>query len=447
MKRMVFFIFACSIFFNACSGDSDILAEIDGAVITRGEFREWLNSKGIPFENIMKSKSAYVMNLEQLAVEKLTSKKALEEDFDNDPYFIKLHDIIYRNYTAAYFRDYLAENLDFNEKGYDISIIRLNFNPGDEKSLNDSNFIMTHKILPMLEKGLSFEEAAAKFSQDPSAKQRGRVGFIAGNMHGHNFNKNISGLTPGEYTREPIMEGNSLYLVKVNRVADINRGNMARIITDESNLEDVKKFFLESALDEIEKSVFASSGAESNIPHISYARGGDVIFSVSGEVFTVSDLNDILEIFYELKYGSKPVRVMTKENKILTSRRILSETLQFREALSRGIEDEPQFLRRWDLVKRSTLSGAYKYRRLSADVVVTGEEVLSEYRSNLDKRYYRIQQSRRGNVKVPLPFNDVRDGIRQELFKGAMASLRKRWDADTLSGNSFNIKDRYMPEE
>jgi len=447
MKRIVSFIFACSIVFSACSGESDILSEMDGAVITRGEFREWLNSKGIPFDNIMKIRNAYVMNLEQLAVEKLTSKKALEENFANDPYFIKLHDIIYRNYTAAYFRDYLADNLDFDEKVYDISIIRLNFNPGEGKSFNDSNFIMTHKILPMIGKGLSFEEAAVKFSQDPSAKQSGRIGFITGNMYGNIFYKIISELAPGEYSREPIMSGNSLYLVKVNRVADINRRNIARIIKDGSNLEDVKKFLLESALEEIEKSVFASSGTESNISHISYIRGEDVIFSVSGEVFTVKDLNDILEIFYELKYGSKPVKIMTKENKILTSRRILSETLQFREALSRGIQEEPQFLRRWELVKRSTLSGAYKYRRLSADVVVTAEEVLNEYRSNLDKRYYRIKQSRRGNVKAPLPFNDVRDGIRQELFKGAMASSRKRWDADILSGNGFKINEKFIPGE
>lgn len=445
MKRLFFIILFFSLFFNACKGANDILAEMSGADITRGEFKEWLNSKGIPVENIMKSRNAYVMNLEQLAVEKLTAEKALLQGFDRDPYYLKLYDIIYRNYTAAYFRDYLAENLNFNEKVYDISIIKLNFKPGDTSSLNDCGFIMTHKILPMLEKGLSFEEMAEKFSQDPSSKQKGRIGFVAGKMYAEVFNSRISALKPGEYTREPIMSGNSLFLVKVNSAAEINRGNIGKIIADESNLENVKKFLIESALNEVEMSAFASYGAESNIGHVSYERGDDVIFSVSDEVFTVKDLNDILEIFYELKYGSKPVRIMTKDNKITTSRRILNETLQFREALARGLQNEPQFMKRWDLVKRSTLSGAFKYRRLSAQVHVSPEEVLSEYRANLNKRYYRIKQG--GNVKVPVPFNDVRDGIRHELFKGAMASMRKRWDADILTENNFNINDRFVPAE
>lgn len=450
MKRCLFIIFICSTVFNACSGKSDILAEMDGAVITRGEFRDWLGSKGIPFNGIMKSRSAYVMNLEQLAVEKLTAEEALGEGFDRDPYYLKLHDIIYRNYTAACFRDYLSENLHFKETAYDISIIKLNFQQGKagaEKSFDDCIFIMTHKILPALGKGLSFEAAAAGYSQDPSAKQSGRAGFIVSGMYGDNLNKSILELKPGEFTREPVIEGSSLFLVKVNRVAEINPGNISRIITDESNLAKVKEFLFESALAQIEENAFTAYGAESNIMNISYTRGEEVIFSVSGEVFTVKDLNDILEIFYELKYGSKPVRIMTKDSKIITSRRILSETLHFREALARGIHDDPRFISRWELVKRSTLSGAYKYRHLSSDVVITPGEVLNEYMSNLDKRYYRIKQGGRGNVKIPVPFGEVSDGIRHELFKSAMAAMRKEWDSEILKENSFKINKEFIPAE
>ena len=328
MKRILFIILVPLVFMSACKSDSDILAEMDGTVITRGEFRDWLNSKGIPLENIMQSRSAYIMNLEQLGVEKLTSGKALENNFDKDPYFIKLHDIIYRNYTAAYFRDYIYDNMDFNETA-----------------------------------------------------------------------------------------------------------------ADESSLEDVKKHLLEAALERIEKNAFDSFNVKSYITEISYSRGSEVIFSVSGETFTVKDLNDILEIFYELKYGSKPLKKMTKENKILTSRRILSETLQFREAIARGIHKDSEFVKRWDMLKRSALSGAYKYRTLADAVAVTAADVSDEYRSNLNKRYYRIQERGGAHIKVPIPFSEVRESISHQLFRDKMTSVRKKWDKSILSESNFVINE------
>jgi len=450
MKKILFSILVPLILMSACKSDSDILAEMDGGVITRGEFREWLNSKGIPLENMMKSRNAYIMNLEQLGVEKLTSKKALEENFDHDPYFIKLHDIIYRNYTAAYFRDYIYENMDFNETAADISIIKLNFenNPGPgRKSLSDSNFIMTHEILPLIEKGLSFEDAAAKYSQDPSAKNGGRLGFVAGAMYDEIFEKHISGLKEKEYSREPVISGNSLYLIKVNRFVSINRKNIKSIISDESNLEDMRKHIFDTAMERIEKSAFESFNVKSYIMDITYSRGSEVVFSVSGEAFTVKDLNDILEIFYELKYGSKPLKKMTKENKIITSRKILSETLQFREALAMGIHTDREFEKRWNMVKRSTLSGAYKYRTLADQVVVTAADVAGEYRSNLNKRYYRIQKRGSGHIKVPIPFSEVRDRIRQELFRDGMTSMRKKWDVTILGESNFVINESFISEK
>lgn len=425
--------------FSTCNSSSDVLARMDGHVITRGEFIQWLESRGIPAQEILKSKEASFMNIEQLAVEKLTAEQAIKEGFDIDPYYLKLRDIIYRNFTASFYRDQFDKELKFETTASDISIITINFK-GDknQKSINNSLLIMNNSVLAALSQGSSFEDTARRFSQDISSQNGGKLGFVIPSMYGDSFAKEIFKLREGEYSNEPFIYGNSLYLIKINRFAGINEKNIDKVLTDETSRDSVRKFLKESALKEAEKKAFNKYQVESHLDYVSFKKSGDLIFTVNGEQFTVADLDEILKIFYQLKYGLKPLKPASKESRVIAGKKILSEMLQFHEAVLSGVEDNPDFINKWDLVQRSVLSGVYKYRKFSLKLAVSPEDVLDEYKNNRNSRYYRIVNTSR----VPLPFAEVEDSIKNELFKTGLILLKKSWDREILIEKNFNVNEK-----
>lgn len=438
MKRLLYLSFALLTIFIVCSTcnnrSSDVIAHMDGHVITRGEFFQWLESRGIAAQEILKSKEATLTNLEQLAIEKLTADEALKENFDKDPYYLKLRNIIYRNYTASFYREQFAKELKFETTAADISIITINFKDDkNQKSFENSLFIMKNKVIPELSEGASFEDVAHRFSQDISSQNGGKLGYVIPSVYGDSFAKEAFKLKKGEYSPEPFIKGNSLYLIKINRFAEINEGNIDKIIIDKTNRSNVKNYLVESALKEAEKKFFDKYKVKSFIDVVSFKKSGDVIFTINGEHFTVGDLDEILKIFYELKYGFKPIEIISKESRADAGKKILSEMLLFQEALSSGIEDDKDFIKKWNLVQRSVLSGVYKYRQFSLKLLVSPKDVLNEYKNNRYTRYYRIVNT----VKVPLPFAEVEDSIKNELFKTGLQLLKKSWDREILIEKNF----------
>ena len=188
---------------------------------------------------------------------------------------------------------------------------------------------------------------------------------------------------------------------------------------------------MESALRKIEESSMDRYKVVSRINDVSWGKPGDIIFIYDGEKFTVRDLDEILEIFTELKYGPGPFYRMTEDDKIIASIRLLREMLQFKEAAAEGIESDPEFLRRWELIKRSILSGAYKYRKFSNEIVLTRNDIMSEYKMLKDSG-------------VSAPLSQVENRLREELFKKALLSLKSEWDSKILNESGFIINDKVL---
>jgi peptidyl-prolyl cis-trans isomerase C len=439
MKRAIAILSALSMLIPACSSKGDILARMEGHIITRGEFYHWLENRGLPVTEIMKNREAAVMNLEQLAAEKLTAEKAVNSGFAKDPYYRKLHDIVYRNYAVSFYRGKLEENLKFTSTAADIGIISIDYKGNrNSKSFRDALLLMKNKVLPELKKGISFEEAARRFSQDESASEGGGIGFIIPSMYGDDFAAEVLKLGADEFTPEPVVIGNSVLLIKVKRYADINEKNIKKIISDEHNLERIKNYMLESALRENEKKSISEHNVVSRIDSVSWSKPGDIIFTIDGDNFTVRDLDEILEIFSGLKYGSRPFYRATAEEKVTAVRRLLREMLLFKEAAAKGIESDPDFKIRWELVKRSVISGAYKYIRFSNEFSVTRKDILNEY-----KRLKALNPRQRGEVPgLSVLSPEVENRIREELFKAAVLSFKKEWDSKVLRDSGFIINDK-----
>ena len=151
-------------------------------------------------------------------------------------------------------------------------------------------------------------------------------------------------------------------------------------------------------------------------------------------------LNEILEIFSDLKYGSRPLYKVSSDEKTTASRRLLREMLLFKEAAAKGIESDPGFKMRWDLVRRSVLSGAYKYIKFSEQFVVSHKDILKEY-----KRLKALSShGKGGGAGVPLFSPEVENKLREELFKSAVLSFKKEWDSKILRDSGFIIDHKAL---
>ena len=302
MKRLIIILTALLMPLLSCSNEGDILARMDGHVISRGEFYIWLGTRGLHVKEIMKSREAAVMNLEQLAAEKLTAEKAVSDGFENDPYFRKLYDLVYRNYTVSFYREKLEASLKFTSKAEELSIISIDYKGNRKsKSFRDALLVIKEKVIPELSNGKSFEDAARMFSQDESASRGGSLGYVIPAMFGDDFAADVFKLKIDEYSPEPLVIGNTILLIKINRFADINEKNIESLIADKNKLARIKNYMVESALSEIEKKSILKHNVVSRIDSVSFKKPGDVIFTADGADFTVRNLNEILEIFSDLK--------------------------------------------------------------------------------------------------------------------------------------------------
>ena len=114
--------------------------------------------------------------------------------------------------------------------------------------------------------------------------------------------------------------------------------------------------------------------------------------------------------------------------------------LLFKEAVASGIDSDSDFKMRWDLVRRSVLSGAYKYVKFSDEFVVTRKDILKEY-----KRLKALNSHLNGDgagISVYSP--EVENKLREELFKSAVLSFKKEWDSKVLRESCFIIDEKAL---
>lgn len=438
MKKKILAAAALFLITLSCNSSGDILARMEGHVIKRGEFYAWLESRGLHgknIEDIMEKSETALLYLEQFAVEKLTAEKAVVEGFDSEPYFKKVEELVFRNYTASFYRNRLKANLKFSSKAADISIISIDYSgDSEDESFRSAMSLIRNSIIPELEKGTSFDAAAEKYSRDESASKGGRLGFIIPSMYGDYFANKVFGLRKNEFSREPLLVNNSLLIIKVNDYAEVNEKNIEKVMGEGSDIERIKNYMSESALKEKEKSFMERWNVNSRIDEVSWSTSDDIIFSVDGESFTVAGLDEILGISSHLKYGSRKSYMIPAEEKAAAGRMLLWETLLVKAASAEGIDSEPEFIEGWEILRRSVLSGAYKYRKFSEEITITRNDALKEYKRLADSR-------ESGNGGKTFSFSQVENRIREELFKSAMLSLKNEWDKKVLKDARFSVDD------
>jgi len=429
----------------SCKNGSDILASTNKGEITRSEFNGWLESRNIPVESVYKDRYSMSDYIRQIAVEKLTAIKAENNGYDKETVYKTIENTIYKNHLSTFFIEKKSREITFNEKAADLSIIRLFIKKDKvkERSIEEENKKkIIFNLLDELKAGKDFNELAAKFSEDAASQKKGHLGIVPENILEDAIKKAVGLLNENDYTKEPVMAGRSLCLIKLHKRYDINEKNIRNIVTDNDNAERILDFYKNKSLDEILIRISDNKSITSKIDTASFNNRDEVIFSIDGEDFTAAELEEILKLFYSLRYGIPSAEKFSVNEKRMTSEKIFKERLFASEAKRQLLDEDPVFKRNWFYLKRATLAGAFKYDLLMKNMPVTDEDVRKEYLQNKMTSYYKIKKINNKEIKVYLAFNDVKTSIKNKLNRDKLKSLKKQWDNDILSEGNYKIVNK-----
>ncbi len=429
----------------SCSTSNDILATFNGGSITRGELEDWLESRKISSDKVYEDKYAVSDFLKQLAVEKITAAQAEKSSFNNKKEYIIIENTLYKNFLSTFFIDQKGRDVAFNEKGADLSIIRIFLKKESMKDKieeeKEKRIIIDH-ILLELKAGKDFNELAGRYSEDVASGRKGRLGIIPESLMEDAVRNAVSSLYDNQYTQNPVIIGSSICLIKLHKRYDLNEKNLKTIVTDKENADRIADFFKKQFFDNLRNEILKQRKIVSNIDSISYNNPDSVIFSIDNESFTAGELNVILELFYSLKYGSSPLEDFSLKEKKLTSEKIFNERLFASEAERDYLNKDEKFQRNWFYLRRAALAGAFKYSVLLKDLIVSDKEIVEEYTLNRSKKYFKIKKYDKKEVKIFLSYFEAYRNIKNQLNREKLKSLKKIWDNEILKDGNFLIVNK-----
>ncbi len=443
MKAYILFLIIF-LFSFSCKQNDDVFAIFNEGNITRLEFNDWLESRNILAESVFKDKYSMTDYLRQMAVEKLTAIKAEKEGYANDKSYKTVENTLYKNLLATYFTDNKSRDIIFNEKAADVSIIRVFLKQdisAEASKENENKKRIIYFLLEQLNSGKDFNDLAGKYSEDAASKKNGHLGIIPENAMEDIIKKAVNLLNENEYTKEPVAVGNSLCLIKLHKRYELTEKNIKEIVGKE-NSDRIIDFYKNKNLDSIWEQILKKRNIKPTLDNVLYKKNKDIVFTVDGENFTAEQLEDILKLFYSLKYGMPSTEKFSQKEKQMTSERIFKERLFASEAEKIKMNENAEFKRNWYYLKRATLAGAYKYNILMNQLLIDKEDIMKEYLLNKTTRYYKVKKVNNIDKKVFLPYNDVRVEIKNQLSRAKLKSLKKKWDNDILNEGKFRILNK-----
>ncbi len=453
MKKLFYIMAVLILVFGvSCQRDSDVLVTMKDGEITRGEFKEWLKSKRIPVKNVMKRKKSQKDYLRRMALEKLGYEKYLKENSKENPDMKIFERVVKVNFIAGYYVNDLRKNLPFSEVCSDISLIKLPLferakapKQGMVDKREESEKLFKDTIIPALKDGESFAKLAKKYSTDYTKKKGGNVGFITGKMMGPQIESIVAGLKTGEFTEKPFQMRNALFLLKVNKRKTLTRYNIKNRLTDKKTGNRIERYIVSETLRNYIQGLEKAKDIVSNLESAKFDSPQEVLFKVGDYSFTNGDFDDMLKVFYKLRFGHTKNINIDNRRKVAMAKRLLSERVLYRDALKNGVEKQGNFKKQWESVSKSSLSGAYKFLEISKQVAITKKDIRDEYRKNRETRYSRSKG--KGKKKVAIPFEKVKESIEQNLFGKKLGTLRNKWDDDLLKNSDFKIVESELKEK
>lgn len=462
MKRSaVAVILGVIILLSGCKGKNDVLATYTGGSIKRGEFYDWIESKHFVKDTIVKSKKNQKAKLEMMAMDKFAIEEAQKSGFDKSEEFKVFADMA----TEAQLMDILyskeiKDKAKFKENAIRVSQIILR--PKDIKIENNKQkqasdaemkkelaelILKAKEIIVKLDKGEKFEELAKQNSSDFSKKNGGDIGYIISDMMPPEFSNVAFSLKEGAYTKEPVQVLNAVYIIKVTDKEELTEKNIEKVIKDKMQAQRIKNRFYSKASKSYIDELMKASDVQTNLEKVTSRNKKDVIFKVGTTVFTVEDLDKRIAMYTGKFTPNAPSPTVNDEQRKSLAENFLKFELLKRVAVQKGIDKDPDYIKKVVQKRDAILAREYMKKIGSAKIIVSEADMREEYNTNKDKRYYTMVNKGNDRVKAIEPYGKVRERIKKILENKKQSDSIKNWKDELIKGRSLKIIEKELEGE
>ena len=191
---------------NAVSGDSKIVATVNGTAITLDEFNEYAAHRLQPGSKPTAAEAKAIVN--ELVSLELVVQEALKKGLDKKPELVKNIESQRRVLLAnAALKDYIESHPITDEqlkKEYEQRVAGTNTKELKARHILVKTEAEAKAIIAQLDKGADFAKLAKEKSSDSSAKEGGDLGWFNPNQMVKPFSDAALALKKGEYTKKPV---------------------------------------------------------------------------------------------------------------------------------------------------------------------------------------------------------------------------------------------------
>lgn len=438
---------------SACKGKNDVLATFKNGKITRGELYDWLEVNNFNRESVEKNKNMVKSKIESILTERISIIEAEKDGFDKTSEFKMLSDMTTESQliNLVYNRE-VVDKAVFKERAVRISqiVLRANYAPDksvEKKTAEPKDIVnVTNRarvFVDSIERGEKFQDIAAKQSEDLTKKNGGDAGFIIPGMVNQAITNAAFALKIGEYTRKPIVVDNSVYIIKVTDIKEITQKNIEKIIDDKSQAARIKSILIKKLGDDYINNLKKSAGVSVSLDMFKSSNKNEIIFKFGDIVYTVDDFNKrIALITNNLNNGSQPLQKFTDEQKKMMVENILKYELLNRVAVQRGIDKDPEFVKKIQLKRDSLLAREYmKKIGKTSGSKLTETEIKEEYDRNRDNKYFTMVRKGDKTEKVIEPFSNVKDSIAHMLYNIKISDGIKIWKEKMMTEYAVTVNE------
>ncbi|HSV96314.1 MAG TPA: peptidylprolyl isomerase [Spirochaetota bacterium] len=437
----------------ACKSKNDVVATYDGGRITRGEFHEWMDMKRLSRDTILKSPKHQKNKLEMMALERFAVEEALKEGFDKNKEFIAFADMAAESqFMELLYNREIKEKAVFKEPAVRVRQIfirikdykiaggkRQKLTEAELKRESDIAVSRAGEIIARLGKKEKFDDLAKQYSDDFSKKSGGDIGFIVADMMPPEFSKAAFSLGEDEYTREPVVTGGGVYILQVVDREDLSAKNIDKIVKDKMQAARLKNRFFAKASREYLDALSAAGDVERHLEKAVGGRPSDMLFKVGEKVFTVADLDRRIALYTGRHAHGRAAAPVTPDLRKNVAENYFKLELLRRTALQKGLDKDPEYIKKASQRRDSILAREYIKHKGSASVSITEREMREEYDANRGERYYSVVDRGGKREKVVEPYQKVRERIKRALEGRSQSDAVRKWKEELLGSRNFAV--------
>lgn len=444
MKKITVVALILTALTMSCKRDGDIILTYKGGGVTRGEFVRWLKDRGLAGEESTKNHEMMIGELQMLAINRIALLEARRVNHERSERFTFLITDIERRYLAIYLMEQVLKEKGYNEKALKIRQILL---PVEAASDAPKATAKAKEAIAELNSGAKFQDIVAKYSMHPSRNQGGDIGYLIRSQMPPAYAEAAFALKKGEYTKEPVYlpDLKSVCVIQVEDEADITPKNIEKIIHDDgqrAHLKELLNVRLKSGFvgDLMEKggAVFDEQALRSGNPAAVVFTAGDVTFTAGDLTARVAKMRGIMS------EGPAAGDAASRET---IAREYFSDTLLVAEAARRGLDRDPEYLKRIAEARETYLAGDYIEYASGGNIGVTPAEVRKEYDNFKASRYYSTVSVNGRKERRPLPFADVKEDIEKGLRMQKRLIGRDAWMKRMMEEYDVRIAEEMLAKK